>query len=136
MTRAMLENYVPRPHEPIHMNNVYLPSPPSPLRMPVAIVLGLVAPPLGLAAWIAMSGSHRPLYWRCAWIQAGLLLILAAALPLVGIIVAAALRLTADPNPNPIGPGLLFFAGGIAGLALIVIGIVVTARLERPLGIS
>lgn len=41
------------------------------------------------------------------WI--GLAVLVSGAAPLVGIIIAAELGLTADPNPNPIGPGLLFF---------------------------
>jgi hypothetical protein len=109
---------------------MYLPAPPSPLRLPVAIVLGLVAPPLGAIAWIALSGSHRPLYWRSGWIRAGLFLIIGTALPLLAVVVATAMGLTSDPNPNPIGLGLLFFFGGIVGMVLIIIGIIVTARQE------
>ena len=114
---------------------MYLPTPPSPLRLPVAVVLGLVVPPLGPIAWIALSGSHRPLYWRSGWIRSGFFLIIGAVLPLLGIIAATAMGLTSDPNPNPIGLGLLFFFGSVTGMVLIIIGVFVTARREPSVSI-
>jgi hypothetical protein len=47
-------------------------------------------------------------YLRSNWIRIGLLLALIGAGPLLFIIVAAAVGWWPDPNPNPIGPGLLF----------------------------
>jgi hypothetical protein len=42
--------------------------------------------------------------------------------PLFVIIVLAALHLTKDPNPNPVGPGLLAFLTFWPGVILTVIG--------------
>ena len=42
-------------------------------------------------------------------IQIGLVLVLVGWTPLWGIVLLAAVGLWPDPNPNPIGPGLLFF---------------------------
>ncbi len=42
-------------------------------------------------------------------IQIGLVLVLVGWTPLWGIVLFAAVGLWPDPNPNPIGPGLLFF---------------------------
>ena len=39
----------------------------------------------------------------------GLILLVVGTAPLVLLIAAAKLGLTSDPNPNPIGPGLLTF---------------------------
>jgi hypothetical protein len=51
--------------------------------------------------------------------------------PLLGIIVAAELSLWPDPNPNPIGPGLLaFFTFGPAVLCLVA-GIVRVRQARR-----
>jgi hypothetical protein len=46
-------------------------------------------------------------YLRSRWVQAGLVLFVFGTGPLLAIIVAAAMGLTSDPNPNPIGPGCL-----------------------------
>jgi hypothetical protein len=43
--------------------------------------------------------------------------------PLVFIIVAAAVGLWPDPNPNPIGPGLLAFLTFWPGVICLVVGI-------------
>jgi hypothetical protein len=43
--------------------------------------------------------------------------------PLVFIIAAAALGLWPDPNPNPIGPGLLAFLTFWPGVICLVVGI-------------
>ena len=48
--------------------------------------------------------------------------------PLVAIILAASLGLTRDPNPNPIGPGLLAFVSFWPGVGLTVAGAIVTLR--------
>jgi len=49
--------------------------------------------------------EHR----RNRWLTIGLALVIFGWGPLIGIIVLAAAGLWPDPNPNPIGPGLLFF---------------------------
>jgi len=46
---------------------------------------------------------------RDRWFQIGLGLVVLGWGPLFAIIAAAELGLLADPNPNPVGPGLLFF---------------------------
>jgi hypothetical protein len=43
--------------------------------------------------------------------------------PLVAIIAAASLGLTKDPNPNPIGPGLLSFLTFWPSIILLALGI-------------
>ena len=43
------------------------------------------------------------------WIRIGLLLVSIGWGPLWMILLLAAVGLWPDPNPNPIGPGLLFF---------------------------
>jgi hypothetical protein len=43
--------------------------------------------------------------------------------PLLAIITAAELGLTRDPNPNPIGPGLLAFLTFWPSIILLVIGV-------------
>jgi hypothetical protein len=55
--------------------------------------------------------------------------------PLVLIILAAELGLLSDPNPNPIGPGLLAFFTFWPGVGLTVAGAIVTiARRARHVG--
>jgi hypothetical protein len=48
-------------------------------------------------------------YLQNSLIRIGLILVLIGWTPLCGIVLLAALGLWPDPNPNPIGPGLLFF---------------------------
>ena len=43
--------------------------------------------------------------------------------PLLAIIAAASLGLTSDPNPNPIGPGLLAFLTFWPAVTMIIIGL-------------
>ena len=51
------------------------------------------------------------------------LLVLGSA-PLVAIIAAARVGLWPDPNPNPIGPGMLFFFAGVLATGCLAIGAV------------
>lgn len=60
------------------------------------------------------------------WI--GLAIFVLGQAPLVFVIVAAQLGLWPDPNPNPIGAGLLAFFTFWPGLALMLIGLVVGRR--------
>lgn len=48
--------------------------------------------------------------------------------PLVGIILLASLGLWPDPNPNPIGPGLLFFFTFWPAVVCLVVGFVQARR--------
>jgi hypothetical protein len=43
---------------------------------------------------------------------------------LVAIILAAAVGLWPDPNPNPIGPGLLFFGSALLATVCLAVGVV------------
>ena len=48
-------------------------------------------------------------YFENRLFKIGFWLLVLGSGPLVGIIVLASVGLWPDPNPNPIGPGLLFF---------------------------
>jgi hypothetical protein len=98
--------------------------PPSPSRGTVTLLLALTAPPLGLVAWILLSGGERPHYFQSGLIRAGAATIVVGALPLLFVGVAAAVGLWPDPNPNPIGLGLLLVAAGGAGSLLALVGII------------
>lgn len=63
-------------------------------------------------------------YLQATWVRVGIGLLVVGAGPLVFIIVAAAVGLWPDPNPNPIGPGLLFFFTVWPAIICIVIGVV------------
>ena len=97
---------------------------PSSFRVPVAVLLGLVMPPLGVLAWIGLSGSQRRDYLQSNWVRAGISIVVVSAAPLIFIVAAAWLGLWPDPNPNPIGAGLLFFFTFWPAVLCIVIGVV------------
>ena len=72
-------------------------------------------------------------YLQSRWVKVGLGLLIAGSAPLVFIIVAAAIGLWPDPNPNPIGPGLLFFFTFWPSIICILIGVVrVRIQNRRP----
>ena len=48
-------------------------------------------------------------YRKNRFMQVGFWLLVVGAAPLFGIILLAEVGIWPDPNPNPIGPGLLFF---------------------------
>lgn len=62
-------------------------------------------------------------YLRSRLVKVGLGLLIFGTGPLVFIIAAAALGLWPDPNPNPIGPGLLSFLTFWPAIICIVIGV-------------
>ena len=99
-------------------------TPPSPMRLPLSVILGFTAPPLGLVAWILLSGSRRDLYLQSPWVRAGGVIFLAGAIPLFGVIVATFIGLWPDPNPNPVGLGFLFLLAGLLGCLLTLIGVI------------
>lgn len=70
-------------------------------------------------------------YLRSWWVRAGLALLVVGAGPLLFIIAAAAVGLWPDPNPNPIGPGLLFFITFWPAVACIATGVVLVRRARR-----
>jgi len=65
----------------------------------------------------------RRAYLADRLVRWGLALLLVGSGPLFLIIIAAAVGLWPDPNPNPIGPGLLCFLTFWPSLALIVVGV-------------
>jgi hypothetical protein len=48
-------------------------------------------------------------YWSNRLFKIGAIIALVGWTPLLAIILLASIGLWPDPNPNPIGPGLLFF---------------------------
>ena len=70
-------------------------------------------------------------YLQSTWTKVGIGLLVIGAGPLLFIILAAAVGLWPDPNPNPIGPGLLFFFTFWPAVICIVIGVLRVRRQER-----
>jgi hypothetical protein len=70
-------------------------------------------------------------YLQSTLVKVGLGLLVVGTGPLAFIIVAAAVGLWPDPNPNPIGPGLLFFFTFWPAVICIVIGVVRVRRSNR-----
>ena len=77
--------------------------------------------------------SPRFKFSRLFWI--GLALLVLGTGPLLLIVLAAELGLLSDPNPNPIGPGLLAFFTFWPAAILIVLGLIVSVlRYRRQTG--
>lgn len=70
-------------------------------------------------------------YFRNRLFRWGFALLVVGSGPLWGIILAAELGLWPDPNPNPIGPGLLFFFTIWPALALLALGFLQVRRAEQ-----
>jgi hypothetical protein len=69
-------------------------------------------------------------YLKSTWVKVGLGLLVVGATPLWVIVVAADLGLLRDPNPNPVGPGILF--GLTVWPAIICVGVgVIRVRSRR-----
>ena len=62
-------------------------------------------------------------YLQSRLIKIGLALLMIGTGPLLFIVAAAALGLWPDPNPNPIGPGLLSFVTFWPAVICIAIGV-------------
>ena len=78
-----------------------------------------------------MDSSPRFTLTRMFWIGIGLLVL--GTGPLLAIILAASLGLLSDPNPNPIGPGLLAFFTFWPAVIVIVWGLIASlVRYRRP----
>jgi len=75
-------------------------------------------------------------YLASRWVKFGVALLAIGAAPLLFTIVAAAVGLWPDPNPNPVGPGLLFFFTFWPAIICIAIGVarVRLANRRQPLG--
>jgi hypothetical protein len=67
-------------------------------------------------------------YVHNRWILIGLALVVFGWGPLLGIILLAAIGLWPDPNPNPIGPGLLFFVTSWPAAICLAVGVVQIRR--------
>ncbi len=67
-------------------------------------------------------------YLRNRWIRIGLVLVLLGWGPLLAIGFLAAVGLWPDPNPNPIGPGLLFFFTAWPAILCLGVGMVQVRR--------
>ena len=65
----------------------------------------------------------RP-YLHSRLVKIGIGLLIFGTGPLVFIVVAAAFGLWPDPNPNPIGPGLLSFLTFWPAIICIVVGVI------------
>ncbi len=63
-------------------------------------------------------------YLKSTWVRVGLVLLVVGATPLLFIITAAALGLWPDPNPNPVGPGILFGLTFWPAIICIVVGVI------------
>ncbi|MBK7249632.1 MAG: hypothetical protein IPI06_01640 [Gammaproteobacteria bacterium] len=85
----------------------------------LALLLCIVAPPLGFLAWVLGNADERPAYLASRWVRAGLVLLVLGTSPLILFSL-----FTRDPNPNPIGLGLLFVACVIPATACLAIGAV------------
>ena len=73
-------------------------------------------------------------YLQSTWVNVGLGTLIVGAGPLVFIISAAELGLWPDPNPNPIGPGLLFFVTFWPAIICIVVGAIRVRIRNRDAG--
>ena len=62
-------------------------------------------------------------YLQSPLVKVGIALLVVGSGPLLFIIVAAAAGLWPDPNPNPIGPGLLCFVTFWPAVICIVVGV-------------
>ena len=71
-------------------------------------------------------------YLKSRWVRAGLALLVLGSGPLLFIIAAAAVGLWPDPNPNPIGPGMLCGLTLWPALICIVVGVVRVRRERTP----
>jgi hypothetical protein len=65
-------------------------------------------------------------------VRYGLVLFVVGCGPLLAIIAAASLGLTSDPNPNPVGPGLLAMVTFWPSIVITGIGVYRVARSDAP----
>jgi len=81
------------------------------------------------ASWRPLNFTVRPHlfmreYLKSTWVRVGLVLLVIGAAPLLTIIFAAAVGLWPDPNPNPVGAGLLFALTFWPAIICIVVGVI------------
>lgn len=70
---------------------------------------------------------------KAKWVRIGLGLIVGGAAPLFLIIVASKLGF-GDPNPNPVGPGLLAMVTFWPGFVCLVYGVIAEKRAQSKAG--
>jgi hypothetical protein len=70
-------------------------------------------------------------YFSSWWFTIGVVMLLLGSGPLLFIIVAAEVGLWPDPNPNPIGPGILCGLTLWPAVICIIVGIVRVRRRSR-----
>ena len=75
-------------------------------------------------------------YLQNRLVRIGLLLIGVGWSPLFAIILLADLGPWTDPNPNPVGPGILFFLTAWPAVICLLIGIVQVKRARSPRGVA
>ena len=63
-------------------------------------------------------------YLQSWWVRIGVALLVLGSGTLLFIVLAAAIGLWPDPDPNPIGPGLLFFFTIWPAIICIIVGVV------------
>lgn len=73
-------------------------------------------------------------YLSNIWVKVGLALVVFGWGPLLATVLLAAIGLWPDPNPNPIGPGLLFFVTSWPAIICLVIGMNQVRRKQRAAG--
>lgn len=73
-------------------------------------------------------------FWGNRLFRLGAILFLVGSGPLLFIIVAPTLGLWPDPDPNPIGPGLLAMFTFWPAVVLLILGAVQVSRGNRPAG--
>ena len=74
-------------------------------------------------------------YLKSGWVRNGLALLVLGSGPLWTIVLLASLGWWPDPDPNPVGPGLLFFFTFWPAIICLVVG-VARVRAERRRGPS
>lgn len=87
------------------------------------VLLCLLFPPAGLLAWILGHAEYRAVYLRSLWVKTGIVLLVVGLTPLLLMILASAIGLWPEENPNPIGAGLLSFVGGLLSTFCMGVGV-------------
>jgi hypothetical protein len=67
-------------------------------------------------------------FWRSRYFVVGAILFSLGSGPLLTVILLASLGLTKDPNPNPVGFGILAFLTFWPSVVLMVLGFVTSRR--------
>lgn len=73
-------------------------------------------------------------YWNNRLFKAGAIVALVGWTPLLAIVLLASIGLWPDPEPNPVGPGLLFFLSFWPATTCLGIGAFQARRRRRGIG--